>query len=118
MRRKQGSLVPLEEALLAAAVELAKAGRPQFHGFAIAKELTERAAARRLTAHGTLYKALSRMERAGLLSSRWEDPTVAADEGRPRRRLYQVTALGEQAMARPRATRPSYVPGRPRSAET
>jgi hypothetical protein len=27
MRRKQGSLVPLEQALLAAAVELAKAGR-------------------------------------------------------------------------------------------
>jgi PadR family transcriptional regulator PadR len=118
MRRRQGTLVPLEQALLAVAVELAKAGRPQFHGFAIAKELMDREAARRLTAHGTLYKALERLERAGLLASRWEDPVVAADEGRPRRRLYQVTALGERALARAPATRPGHLPGRPRVADT
>ena len=110
--------MPLEEALLAAAVELAEAGRPQFHGFAIARELMDREAARRLTAHGTLYKALERLERAGLLASRWEDPVVAADEGRPRRRLYRVTALGERALAQARAASPGHLPGRPRIADT
>jgi DNA-binding PadR family transcriptional regulator len=32
-----------------------------------------------------------------LVESRWEDPQLAADDGRPRRRLYHVTALGERA---------------------
>jgi DNA-binding PadR family transcriptional regulator len=54
--------------------------------------------ARGLTAHGTLYKALDRMERMGLLESRWEDPEVAAAQGRPRRRLYRVTGQGERAL--------------------
>jgi PadR family transcriptional regulator, regulatory protein PadR len=100
MRRRQGALVPLEAAMLEVAAELARNGRPEFHGFAIAKQLRDREAARRLTAHGTLYKALDRLERAGLLASRWEDPALAAEQGRPRRRLYQVTPLGEQALAR------------------
>lgn len=118
MRRKQGSLVPLEEAMLAAAVDLVRAGRPEFHGFAIAKELMGREAGRRLTAHGTLYKALDRLERSGLLASRWEDPTAAAEQGRPRRRLYQITPVGEQALARVRAARAGRASGRPRIAET
>ncbi len=44
-------------------------------------------------ASGTLYPILFRLERAGWLESRWEedDPKTL---GRPRRRLYQVTALG------------------------
>lgn len=44
-------------------------------------------------ASGTLYPILFRLERAGWLESRWEedDPKTL---GRPRRQLYQVTALG------------------------
>jgi len=42
---------------------------------------------------GTLYPILYRLERAGWLSSRWE--TEEPEHlGRPRRRLYQVTATG------------------------
>jgi PadR family transcriptional regulator len=37
---------------------------------------------------------------AGCLASRWEDPLVAAREGRPRRRFYRVTLEGEAALAR------------------
>ena len=37
--------------------------------------------------------------RAGYLSSRWEDPQLAADDGRPRRRFYRVTMAGEAALA-------------------
>jgi len=66
--------------------------------YAVAKETAEPEKARTLTAHGTLYKALGRMEEAGLLESRWEDPAIAGAEGRPRRRLYHVTGLGAQAV--------------------
>jgi PadR family transcriptional regulator PadR len=46
-------------------------------------------------ATGSIYPILARLEQAGWLTSHWEDiqPTVA---GRPRRRLYQLTATGEQ----------------------
>jgi len=99
MRRRQGSLLPLEVSILEVAVDGARAGTLELHGFAMAKKIREHADARRLTAHGTLYKALARMERAGLLESRWEDPDVAAAEERPRRRLYRVTGLGEAVLA-------------------
>ena len=100
MRRKKGAILPLEAAILAAAVELSAAGLPRFHGFLLAKHLRDVEGAKLLTAHGTLYKALGRMEKAGLLVSVWEDPDVAAEDGRPRRRLYEITAAGRAALAR------------------
>ena len=84
-------------------MELLKQGVGEFYGFMIAKGIKEREGARLLTAYGTMYKALDRMEKAGLLSSRWEDPLIAAQANRPRRRLYQVTAAGETALAKARA---------------
>jgi PadR family transcriptional regulator PadR len=98
MRRREGALIPLEAAVLAAGLDLRSAGQPEFHGFSLAKAIRDGDRARGLTAHGTLYKALDRMERAGLLESRWEDPDVAAEGGRPRRRLYRVTSTGERAL--------------------
>lgn len=98
MRRKPGSLLPIEMSILEAGIEMRLRGLERFHGFRIAKELKERSSARLLTAYGTLYKALERMEKAGLLESDWEDPAVAAEQGRPRRRLYRVTAAGEAAL--------------------
>lgn len=103
MRRKPGTLLPLEVAILAAAVELRGEGVAEFHGYLIAGEIQERKQARMLTAHGTLYKALDRMRKAGLLRDRWEDPGAAAAAARPRRRLYAITALGEAALERARA---------------
>ncbi len=50
-------------------------------------------------ASGTVYPALRRLEREGLLRSRWEAATQALDDGRPRRRLYELTAHGERAIA-------------------
>jgi PadR family transcriptional regulator PadR len=43
---------------------------------------------------GTLYPILARLERAGWFTVEWEevDPREA---GRPRRRLYRITALGQ-----------------------
>ena len=47
-------------------------------------------------ASGSLYPILYVLEENGLLESRWEteDPSAL---GRPRRRLYKATALGESA---------------------
>ena len=100
MRRKEGVLVPLEVSILEAAVELRSRGVAEAHGFMLAKAMRDRQQARRLTAYGTLYKALYRLERAGHLTSRWEDPRIGASEGRPRRRLYRVTLVGEGALER------------------
>ena len=88
---------------MATAVELRRHGRVNFHGFMIAKEIKEQEQARLLTAHGTLYRALDRLQRAGFLESEWEDPVLAAAESRPRRRFYRITAVGEQALANARA---------------
>ena len=107
MRRKPNTLVPLELNLLGAAVAFARAGVEEFHGYAIALELAEQAEARRLTGHGTLYRALDRLEVAGLLASRLEDAEQAATERRPRRRLYQLTAEGIRAA--PAETARAYV---------
>jgi DNA-binding PadR family transcriptional regulator len=98
MRRRDGTLIPLEVAILDAGLGLRSSDDPEFHGFQLAKVLRDWDEARRLTAHGTLYKALDRMERAGLLESRWEHPDLAIEQGRPRRRLYRVTGDGERAL--------------------
>ena len=99
MRRKEGALIPLELSILEAAIDLRRRGVPEAHGFLLAKEMREERHARRLTAYGTLYKALDRLERAGLLESRWEDPLIGAGEGRPRRRFYRLTLAGEGVFA-------------------
>lgn len=106
MRRRQGRLLDIEEAILDAGMNLKAQGSASFHGFSVAKLIQETDGARRLTAHGTLYKALGRLERAGLLASEWEDADLAVAEGRPRRRLYRVTDLGDKSLALSRADRP------------
>ena len=99
MRRKEGILLPIEVSILQAALGLAAGRDRKFHGYQIASEIKEREGARLLTAYGTLYKALDRLERRGLVESRWEDPLVAAAEHRPLRRLYQLTAEGVRALS-------------------
>jgi DNA-binding PadR family transcriptional regulator len=99
VRRKPGILLSIEIAILRAGIDLMRTGSTGFYGYAIAKEIRDQESARRLTAHGTLYRALERMEKAGFLRSRWEDPSLAASEERPRRRLYEITAEGEAALA-------------------
>ena len=102
MRRKSGSLVPLEQAICLGAANLKRRGREDFHGYEIAKHLGDEADHRLLTAYGTLYRALGRLEKMGMLKSRWEDPQIAADENRPGRRIYTLTADGERAAAEAR----------------
>jgi PadR family transcriptional regulator, regulatory protein PadR len=100
-RRKPGTLLPLETEILGVALSMRRSGHASFHGFGLAQTMREESGSRALTGHGTLYKALGRLEEFGLLASRWED--AAAVEGRPRRRLYELTGQGarvaEQALA-------------------
>lgn|SRR5689334_18905186 len=98
MRRKPGGLLPLEFAICTCASDLLVRGTREFHGYEIAKRLSDVADHKLLTAYGTLYRALARLEGMGLLESRWEDPEVPARENRPGRRLYSLTAAGESAV--------------------
>lgn len=102
MRRRPGTLLPVEAAILDVALRMRQAGDVQFHGFGIAKMMADGADAATLTAHGTLYKALGRLETAGLLESDWEDADEAVVQGRPRRRMYTVTGAAQLALAQHR----------------
>ena len=115
-RRKAGELIAIEIEILVEALRLTTAGQADFHGFAIAKELRDGKQSQGLIAHGTLYKALSRLETGGLLESTLEDPDIAADAGRPRRRLYRITGPGRLAAAsaidaQPPIAQPNWYPG-------
>ncbi|MBK5306516.1 MAG: PadR family transcriptional regulator [Frankiaceae bacterium] len=106
-RRRAGVLLPLELELLDALLST-----PDQHGFALGQELTAHGG-RSILGHGTLYKALGRLEAAGLLTSHWESGDASA-LGRPLRRLYRVTTDGRAALAaarpvRTRSTRPGLV---------
>lgn len=104
-RRKPGTLLPLEMEILHVALEMRKAEGGAFHGFALAHAMRTDGASG-LVAHGTLYKALGRLEEMGMLTSKWEDPPPA---GRPRRRLYEVTPAGAETAAAT-APRPASAP--------
>lgn len=99
--------------------ELRAQGIDAVHGYELARHLAEREERRLLTAYGTLYRALARLEDMGLLVSRWEDPEIPARENRPGRRLYTLTGAGEAAaLAATKAVRATAVRGRPRPATT
>lgn len=48
---------------------------------------------------GTVYPALTRLERDGYVRSAWEDEQLAHGEGRPARRYYKLTAPGVKALS-------------------
>lgn len=61
------------------------------HGYALIAALRERSAGVFDLPEGTVYPALHRMERAGLVASRWEQSAPR------RRRVYELTGDGELA---------------------
>ena len=61
------------------------------HGYAIIEELRRRSAGTLDLPEGTVYPALQRLEKAGLLSSGWS-------EGGRRRRVYELTRRGTSAL--------------------
>ncbi|HJZ84228.1 MAG TPA: helix-turn-helix transcriptional regulator [Polyangia bacterium] len=75
--------------LLLAAVEAAG-----LHGYAIIEQLNRRSQGKLDLAEGTVYPALHRLERGGLLRSSW---AIAPDNGR-KRRVYELTTRGRTAL--------------------
>ncbi len=63
------------------------------HGYAIIERLRDRSGGVFDLAEGSVYPALHRLERAGMLESEWADET-----GR-RRRTYRLTAKGGRVLA-------------------
>ena len=114
MRRKPGALVPLELDICVAAFRLNGRGIDEFHGYQLAKMLKDGESHRLLTAYGTLYRALGRLESMGLLASRWEDSATVAPESRPARRLYTLTAAGSAAAVEAERSVSTKAPARAR----
>lgn len=50
-------------------------------------------------ASGSVYPALSKLEKGGLLRSEWESAAVARRDKRPPRRYYEVTPEGRRALS-------------------
>ena len=48
---------------------------------------------------GTVYPALRRLEDAGYLLSKWETERAAYAQNRPRRKYYELTRAGREALA-------------------
>ncbi len=66
------------------------------YGFQIIKELKDRSGNYLVLKEGTLYPALHRMEKRGLIVSEW-----TVEEDKPRR-YYAITPAGEAALAQGR----------------
>jgi PadR family transcriptional regulator PadR len=64
---------------------------------------------------GTVYPALSRLERDGFVKSEWQPVEEARAAKRPPRRYYRITAEGvrilNDAIARVHALKPVRLPG-------
>lgn len=70
-------------------------GSGERHGLGIARRIEAMTRGAFQVKAGSLFPALHRMERAGLLASSWD----AADNGR-RARFYQLTAAGRKQLGR------------------
>jgi PadR family transcriptional regulator PadR len=64
----------------------------ELHGYALIEELKQGSGGTFELPEGTIYPALHRLERSGLLSSRW-----SSESGR-RRRVYELTRKGVAAL--------------------
>src|SRR4051794_13188862 len=84
------------ETMALAALETGEA-----HGFEILRRLTEAGCGALRLREGSLYPALYRLERAGLIASAWEDE--AAPRRGPRKRMYRITRQGTRRLAAGRA---------------
>lgn len=71
---------------------LAVLGEAPGHGYELSQRLTERSGGELDVHEGSLYPALHRLERGGLVDSSW-----STGDGR-RRRIYRLTPAGRRAL--------------------
>jgi PadR family transcriptional regulator PadR len=72
------------------------------HGYGVVDTLRERSGGTFDLAEGTVYPALYRLERQGLIASRWEEG------GTRRRRVYRLTRRGRAELSRERRAWETY----------
>lgn len=84
---------------------LAVLAREEAHGYRIVELLRARSGGVFDLAEGTVYPALYRLERGGLVTSRWE---IA---GGRRRRVYRLTRRGEGSLVARRGGWERYADG-------
>jgi len=77
--------------------------RDPAHGYGLVEALRERSEGVFELAEGTVYPALYRLERQGLVASSWD--TV----GGRKRRMYRLTARGGRELSRQRSEWRTYV---------
>jgi DNA-binding PadR family transcriptional regulator len=53
--------------------------------------------------HGSVYQALSAIERKGFATTEWQLPTESSEGGGPPRKYYELTALGLEILELERA---------------
>jgi DNA-binding PadR family transcriptional regulator len=70
-------------------------GRREMYGYEIVAELRRSTEGAIDLPEGTVYPALRRLERDGLIGGHW----VEMVSGAPRRRYYRLTPQGEKALA-------------------
>lgn len=73
------------------------------HGYAVVEAVRVRSAGAFDLAEGTVYPALYRLERQGLLDSAW------SDAGARRRRIYTLTRHGQSELTQQRSQWGAYV---------
>ena len=64
------------------------------YGYQLVKELEQKTAGKLKLKRGTIYPSLLRLEKSGLVTSKWKQST-----GRRGRRYYQITEKGQQFLA-------------------
>jgi len=74
------------------------------HGYAIVQAVRAKSVGAFDLAEGTVYPALYRLERQGLIESSW-----ARDGGSRKRRVYRLTGRGRKGLERRRETWGGYV---------
>ena len=77
------------------------------HGFEILRRLTAAGSGALRLKEGSLYPALYRLEKAGLIASTWE--ADAAPRRGPRKRVYRLTKQGVKRLAAGRAEWQQFV---------
>ncbi len=70
------------------------------HGFEVWRRLESEGQGGLKLKEGSLYPALYRLEKAGLVSARWDD-SEAKSKG-PRRRVYKLTRKGKRQLEKGR----------------
>lgn len=68
-------------------------GEREMYGYEVVAELRDRSAAVIDLPEGTVYPALRRLERDGLVRGHWRET-----DGAPRRRYYALTLAGDRAL--------------------